>query len=534
MANKSSYLQYLPPVLWVNDPPPPAFSLSTMLMVFEKLLTGIDDGVIISQGSRSYEAIQDVIARLFRLFDPWTTPPQFLDWLAQWVALQFPATWDEYQRRKITSEIVQIYVRRGLKDGLDDFLDIYGISARKPRVVIDDCDKILFAQPLPTQSASIYTLVSQEPLIAPHCIALGPEGSFFLADEGNNQGLNQVNPAVWRVSSGGQYDYAGPGAHAQPLGPAAFHPTAPVAVAADNASPFGIYILDGGLNFILYYLTSPTFIDPAPQVATSLQLGVAWGIAMATDLNGHPLILDRGAVPGSPSNTKIVDLTMAGAPPTFVSATNHALAQVVEPLSFAVLQNGNLVVGDGRDQTTVAPADLILVDRTNPMTWVTSSLLGAVPAGQNPLIAPTGIVQEDATHLLVVDAGLKPIVPDALTPLNSIVAQQATVYRIDLSQNPPVITRASETRQLVYPRGMVMTTDRMLHICDSGLPDIQGFSTRAWRATPQQFSVVVHFPGPPAVTPQQKQDRNRFLQSIKDVVVDQKPAQSNWLVLSES
>jgi phage tail-like protein len=505
-----------------------------MLMVFEKILTGIDDGVTISQRSRGYEPIQDVIARSFRLYDPWTTPPQFLDWLAQWVALQFPATWDEYQRRKITSEIVQIYARRGVKDGLDDFLDIYGISARKPRVVIDDCDKILFAQPLPAQSAPIYTLVSQEPLIAPHCIALGPEGSFFLADEGNNQGLNQVNPAVWRVSSGGQYDYAGPGAHAQPLGPAAFHPTAPVAVAADNASPFGIYILDGGLNFVLYYLTSPTFIDPAPQVATSLQLGVAWGIAMATDLNGHPLILDRGAVPGSPSNTKIVDLTMTGTPPVFTSATNHALAQVVEPLSFTVLQNGNLIVGDGRDQTTAVPADLILVDRTNPMTWVTSSLLGTVPAGQNPLVAPTAIVQEDPTHLLVVDAGLKPIVPDALTPLNSIIAQQAAVYRVDLSQNPPVIVRTSETRQLVYPRGMVMTADRMLHICDSGLPDIQGFSTRAWRATPQQFSVVVHFPGAPAVTPQQKQDRNRFLQSIKDVVVDQKPAQSNWLVLSES
>jgi len=368
-----------------------------------------------------------------------------------------------------------------------------------------------------------------------HCIALGPEGSFFLADEGNNQGLNQINPAVWRNFLGGQYDYAGPGAHAQPLGPATFHPTAPVAVTADNASPFGIYILDGGLNFILYYLTSPNFVDPVPQVATSLQLGVAWGIAMALDLNGHPSILDRGAgATGSPSKHQDCrPQPMAGTPPAFVSATNHALAQVVEPLSFAVLQNGNLVVGDGRDQTTAVPADLILVDRTNPMTWVTSSLLGTVPAGQNPLIAPTVIVEEDPTHLLLVDAGLKPIVPDALTPLNSIVAQQAAVYRVDLSQNPPVIALASETRQLVYPRGMVMTTDRMLHICDSGLPDVQGFSTRAWRATPQQFSVVVHFPGPPA-TPQQKQDRNRFLQSIKDVVVDQKPAQSNWLVLSES
>src|SRR5262249_27000667 len=156
MANKSSYLQYLPAVLSANDPPPPAFSLGTMLLIFEKMLTGIDDGVTIGHGGRTYDALQNVITRLFRLYDPWTTPPQLLAWLAQWVALQFPATWDEYQRRKITAEIVQIYARRGLKDGLDAYLDIYTVSARQPRSVVDDCSKILFAQPLPAQSASIF------------------------------------------------------------------------------------------------------------------------------------------------------------------------------------------------------------------------------------------------------------------------------------------------------------------------------------------------------------------------------------------
>lgn len=175
----------------------------------------------------------------------------------------------------------------------------------------------------------------------------------------------------------------------------------------------------------------------------------------------------------------------------------------------------------------------MLVDRTNP-GWVTASLLGAVPAGLNPLVAPTAVIEEDANHLLVLDAGLKPFVPDALTPFNSVIAQQAAVYRVDLSVNPPVIALASELRQLVYPRAAVMAAGKQMHMCDPGLPDVAGFSTREWRATPQQFAVVVHFPGPPAATPAQKHERNQFVQSIRDVVLDQKPSQSNWDVISET
>lgn len=533
MNEKSTYLKYLPAVLSEQDPLPPEFSLSTMLRVFEKILTGIPDGLPVVHGNHNHDSIQEVIARLYRLYSPWTTPPAYLDWLAQWVALQYPSAWDEYQRRKILSEIVPVYVRRGIKDGLDDFLDIYGVSSRKPRVAVDDASKVLFLRPPPSGTASIYTLVSQEPLIAPHSVALGPEGSFFVADLGNNTGLNIINPAVWRLSSSGQYDYAGPIAHAQPLGPVPFNLNAPVAVIADQAVPFGIYILDGRLNFELYYLTSPAFTNAAPLVANALQLGVPWGIAMALDLNGDVLVLDRGALPASPSKTKIADVHFTGAPPIFSAKTDHLLPGIVEPLSLAVLADGNLVVGDGMDQASPVPADLVLVDRTIPI-WGTSSLLGAVPAADNPLVAPVAIVQEDATHLLVVDAGLKPFVPDFASPFNSILARQAAVYRVDLSQAPPAITAVSEARQFAYPRGAVMAGEGRLHVCDPGLPDVTGFSTRAWRATAQQFSVQVHFPGPPAVTPIQKQQRNQFLQSIADVVLDSKPSQSHWKVISET
>jgi phage tail-like protein len=532
MYETSTYTKYLPAVLSGKDPPAPAFSLSTMLRIFEKILTGIPDGVPIQHGTHTHDAIQDVIASLSRRFGAWTAPAADLDWLAQWVALQYPAAWDEYQRRKILAEIVPIYVRRGIKDGLDDFLDIYAVSSRKPRVVVDDSSKVLFVQVPASGISSIYTLVSQEPLIAPHGIAMGPDESFFLADVGNNAGVI-INPAVWRLSASGQYDYAGPLVHAQPLGPTPFNLNAPIAVVCDQAVPFGIYILDGGLSFELYYLTSPAYTDAAPLVANAGQLSVPWGIALALDLTGDVLVLDRGALPAAPSNTKIAEVHFVGAPPVFNANTAHALPGIIEPLSLVVLKNGNLVIGDGMNQTLAVPADLVLVDRTNPL-WPTSSLLGAVPAANNPLVAPTAIVQEDANHLLVVDAGLKPFVPDPATPFNCVIGRQAAVYRVDLSQVPPTITAVSETRQLTYPRGAVMAAEGRLHICDPGLPDVTGFSTRAWRATMQQFAVDVHFSGPPAVTPLQKQERNQFLQSIADVVIDGKPSQSQWKVISET
>lgn len=380
MASKSSYINYLPPVLWEKDPPPPQFSLSTMLRIFEKILTGIDDAESVQHGTHTHPGIEETIAKLARLFAPWTTRPEFLPWLAQWVALQYPDAWDEYQRRKILSEIVPIYVRRGIKDGLDDFLDIYGISARKPRVVVDDANKVLFVDTARGAARPIYTLVSQEPLVAPHSIDVGADGSFFVTDLGNNVGPNQVKPAVWRLSSTGQYDFAGPIAHAQPLGPPAFNPNAPIAVIADHAVQFGIYVLDAGLTYVLYYLTSPAFADPAPLVANALQLAVVWGIALALDQNGDVLILDRGALPAAPSVTKIVDSKFLGAPPVFQNKTDHALPGIVEPLSIVVRQDGNLIVGDAKDQANPVPADLVLVDRTNP-GWVTASLLGATNAG---------------------------------------------------------------------------------------------------------------------------------------------------------
>ena len=45
MPGKSSYVQYLPPVLWAGEDENAPFSLGGMLRIVEKVLTGINDGV---------------------------------------------------------------------------------------------------------------------------------------------------------------------------------------------------------------------------------------------------------------------------------------------------------------------------------------------------------------------------------------------------------------------------------------------------------------------------------------------------------
>ena len=53
MATTSSYLKYLPAVFSSSLGPASAFSFGTMLCPFEKILTGINDGIVITHGDNS-------------------------------------------------------------------------------------------------------------------------------------------------------------------------------------------------------------------------------------------------------------------------------------------------------------------------------------------------------------------------------------------------------------------------------------------------------------------------------------------------
>ena len=83
-----------------------------MLRIFEKILTGIPDGISVPHGRHDDECthgpITAQIGRLDRLFDPWTTPRRSCPgwprgWRCDFPTLQGEPLWDEYQQRKVTS-----------------------------------------------------------------------------------------------------------------------------------------------------------------------------------------------------------------------------------------------------------------------------------------------------------------------------------------------------------------------------------------------------------------------------------------------
>lgn len=549
MVDKSSYLRFLPPVLWQAEPDAPGFSLGAALRIFEKVLTGIDDGVPIRHPALNgtpveHDPIGAVIDRLHRLFNPWTTPAEFLPWLASWVSLEFPAVWDEYQRRKITSEIVGIYRRRGLKRGLDDYLDLHALSDKRPRVAIDEGGRVLMCTPVPGRIATVDVLVGHGPvaraakslvhggLIRPSCIARAPNGMLYLGDAGTpTYWRTNVDKAVWAVTPTGRYEFAGMPSLPRPIGPApwiASNPAAPVfpkALAIDRLAPWNLYVLDNvtlAAQIALYRLPSPGFA-PVTALATKAQLGLINPMAMVVDGNGHLLILDRGNQTNAP---RVVDVQI-----TPLVATAHVLTQVTAPFSITVLAagagGGDLVIGDGGNQAAPTPANLVHVNRAAPV-WVESPLLSSVPASANPLVAPTGVIEYRSGLLLVLDAGLKPLAPDPVDPFTREIAEPAVLYWVDTTQVPPVITPASERQGMVQPCGMVFD-GKNVFICDAGEPEVAPQEPRVWRALDHEFAAVVHFS---KQRPATALERRRIIGNIRDIIDRHKPAHTLWTVVS--
>ncbi len=670
MPTTSSYVKYLPAILWESDPPPNQFSLGTMLCAFEKILTGINDTVPIEHGnnavmtmvtqsvnanplpqsvmitpgsgsqflagnsytyngmtpevitiiavnantitavfhqnhaanqtivnsSGAHDPIQTVIANLVQLYGAWTVPSDFLDWLAQWIALQLPASWDEYQRRSAITSIVGIYAQRGTKPGLYEFFKLYALAKRQPRLVVDDGSRLLFMLPQRGLITPVTTLVSRLSLVSPQCMSLDGNGYIYVGDLGTTGLVTNVPPSLWRLSITGQYDIScGKGAvptvtpnapTQQTFQPGSLTLNAPLAVAADHANNCA-YLIDLTVEALLYRLSAPQIgtitltgtptsgesvvvaVDAVPYTLNEAAVTLAaqasaWagalngmtpfntaytataagnaivitpnsgmpgndlttltssthltltgtgprfgeattfsapptGLVLPTSMvvasNGHPLVLDRGAGFANPSKTAIVDIAVTGG--VYGGPTAHSFAQIVEPLSLALRANGHIIVGDAVNQSSAAAATLYDIDLA---TSTITNLLAAVKPADNPLVAPTGVVEVDAEHLMVVDAGLRPYRPNlSPTPFTEIIAQQPAIYSVDLSKAPPVIMRLSDQQSLVYPRHMGGASDGTLYVCDSGLPVLAGYNSQQWRSMPQSFSVIVNFQGDPAV-----------------------------------
>jgi phage tail-like protein len=543
VTEKSSYLRYLPPVLWQDEPAAPEFSLGATLRIFEKILTGIDDEVTVEHKDHVHEPLTAVVGRLHRLFDPWQAPRCFLPWLASWVALEFPtlqgqALWEEYQQRKVISETVQTYRLRGLRTGLNRYLDLYAAGQTRPRVALDDGSRLLVTTPRSGRTTPLAALVSQGPvlsggtvlaegLVRPWCVTPAPDGGLFVGDIGVPSTVPlPLRNRVWRISAAGHYDLAGTPPRPQPLAPDTLPLSQVVALAVrpgQGGQPDTLYILDRPGK--LYAIPAPYLGRPATLV-TSLAAGntTLWPVAMSVDTNRNLLILDRGDGPGTPNPPKVITVR-----PDPVAVTRTSLSKVIEPLSLLVQPDGTLIVGDGRQQGPADPAqlagNLVRVDRSQPANWVETVLLPAV----NPLVAPTAVTRADDTHLHVLDVGLKPFTPPDQDPFVLNVAEPAGVHLVDLDADPPTTTRVTEPGQLVFPTGMASDAGRLV-ICDPGQPDTPR-RTSVWsRLLPFRFAVVVHFADArlPPDPDERPSVQRQVIGSVRSIVDQQKPAHTVW------
>jgi phage tail-like protein len=547
----SGYLRYLPPVLWQANPDQPGFSIGELLRIFEKVLTGIDDGVTIAQPS-----ITDQIAGVPGLLDPWKAPEQFLPWLASWVALDFPALqgqqlWDEYQRRNVTAQIALVYRRRGLKSGLASYLDLYAVDQHRPRIALDDGSRLLVTTPGQAALAPVTALVTQGPvvtaarlvtegLVRPSCAAMSGDGHIFVGDmgiTGVTSGLNlPVKNRVWRISPDGQYDLTGNPPQRQPVAAGSMPLLQVAAVAvrpAQSGAPETLYTVDQ--NGTLYAVQAPYLNQAATQVTVLAAAGATfWPVAMAVDVDGDLLILDRGDGPGSPNPPKI--LTVKIQP---LTVTRTPLSTVLEPLSLLVRGDGDLVIGDGREQQPTQPGEfagnLVRVHRGGQAQWTETLLIPTGdPAAGNPLVAPTAITQAGPDTLYVLDAGLKPFTPPGDNPFVLAVAEPAAVFRVSLSGAAPTVIRVSEPGEVVYPTGMVADGDRLV-ICDRGQPEAPGLLTVMSRLRPFHLNVVLHFvDGLLSSDPQQRAaEQRRVIGNVQAIVEEQRPAHIEWSLITE-
>ncbi|WP_437275938.1 phage tail protein [Sorangium sp. So ce375] len=124
----SSYLPYLPAVLRQSP------FLGRFLLAFEAVLSGVDPASIPDDASlddvRDLKGIERVLDGIDRYFDPLRTDPEFLPWLAQWVATSLRDDWSEETKQKFLANIVPLYRERGTRAGIEKVLHLSGDEAQ--------------------------------------------------------------------------------------------------------------------------------------------------------------------------------------------------------------------------------------------------------------------------------------------------------------------------------------------------------------------------------------------------------------------
>jgi hypothetical protein len=150
----STYLDLLPAIY--QRPENNAAFLSDFLLIFEQILTGIND--------KELKGIGEKLERVFELFYPYSdlmnrpdplnpncltnsllpyfspTVDDVLYWMAHCLAVELPENWELAKKKKLLLKIISIFRKRGTKKGLEEYLSICLDGSQFVRISDDyDC-----------------------------------------------------------------------------------------------------------------------------------------------------------------------------------------------------------------------------------------------------------------------------------------------------------------------------------------------------------------------------------------------------------
>lgn len=113
-VSMQSWIRFLPQIYQVTSDDNNAF-LQNFLWIFQQI----------------HDSVRARLESVDELFRPADTPPEFLHWLAGWIALQLEDDWPEEKKRRWLRFAPTLYDIRGTRRALEQLLEIYiGVRPR--------------------------------------------------------------------------------------------------------------------------------------------------------------------------------------------------------------------------------------------------------------------------------------------------------------------------------------------------------------------------------------------------------------------
>lgn len=501
-------------------------------------------------------SVKERIDNLARLFNPWYIDSEYLPWFASWVALSLSNEWSDYQKRKLIANMHTTYQKRGLKEGLLTYLDIFAVTKANPRIVLDDGEALFKATPQTNGEVKLHALAystnyegttgPESIMLHPSAIAVDSANRYIIADLGDDV-PDLHEPSLWRLTETGEVEFetVGSGDTSRRIPRPLYKRTQgqeptidkPIAIAVHNDDRYAVLDVGasvtglGTVNAAIFRLSPPDYsVSTVINRSSTPSFAPIWPIDMVLDRDENFVVLDRGGVliGNPPSGTSAPRILTIREDPLEIQVRalndlpNGDSANVAEPTALTIDHLGRLLVADSRDQLSQVSANIIRID---PATGIRETLL---PDNENPLVNPTGMVFEAPNSLLVCDTGMKNGYSSGRDDAR-YVAENPAIFRIDLSQSTPTVIRISKERKLVTPSDITIDNHGKLIICDSG--NAQGNRQRNWRTKPHEFGVNVLFSLQREADgePEKAQQIRRLMKSaILTVIDEQKPSETYY------